>query len=121
MKRLTERTKEGIAYLRKVRDDEQEIQGHYRTLDCVLESWERLAQYEDLAEQERMHIAPYPNGTKIYVPYAPPEDGITLYKVKEEFYIHGFTECYIGKRGKDWFLTKQGAKNALEKRDKHGK
>ncbi len=47
MPRLTKRTKDGIAYLANVKQNEQEIEGSKNTLECLYESWQRLAEYED--------------------------------------------------------------------------
>lgn len=53
MERLTARTEAGRAYLVNVKPDEQEVDSpHRNTLQCILDCFERLAQYED-AEQER--------------------------------------------------------------------
>ncbi len=49
MDRLTARTPDkGLAYLAKVKPNEQEVESKYPdTLKCIMESWERLATYED--------------------------------------------------------------------------
>lgn len=49
MDKLTKRTPEGIAYLAKVRVNEQEIEASKNTCECLFESWQRLADYEDAA------------------------------------------------------------------------
>ena len=49
--RLTKRTDKGIAYLVNVKQDEQEIEGSKNTLECLYESWQRLAYYEDMEEE----------------------------------------------------------------------
>ena len=48
MDRLTARTDGGIAYLVNVKQDEQEVDCKSRnTAQCIIDSWERLAAYED--------------------------------------------------------------------------
>jgi hypothetical protein len=48
MDRLTKRTPKGDAYLANVKDDEQEVECRSRnTAQCIMDSWERLAAYED--------------------------------------------------------------------------
>ena len=50
IERLTARNKDGIAYLVNVKPDEQEVDSpHKNTLKCILDCFERLAQYEDEA------------------------------------------------------------------------
>lgn len=59
MERLTARTKNGHAYLVNVKPDEQEVNSpHKNTLQCILDCFERLAQYEDLEEQGRLVVLP---------------------------------------------------------------
>ena len=51
--RLTNRTHDGHAYLVNVKDDEQEVEcKSENTAQCILDSWERLAAYEDLGTAE---------------------------------------------------------------------
>ena len=53
--RLTARTKEGCPYLANVKDDEQEVECKSRnTAQCIMDSWERLAAYEDLGTVEEL-------------------------------------------------------------------
>ena len=48
--RLTARNKNGLAYLVNVKPNEQEVDSpHKNTLKCILDCFERLAQYEDEA------------------------------------------------------------------------
>lgn len=48
IERLTARDKEGIAYLVNVKPDEQEVSSpHKNTLKCILDCFEKLAQYEE--------------------------------------------------------------------------
>ena len=48
MERLTKRAQSGDAYLANVKDDEQEVDCKSRnTAQCTMDSWERLAAYED--------------------------------------------------------------------------
>lgn len=53
--RLTARSpKNNMAYLVKVRPDEQEVESSYpNTLKCILEGFNRLAEYEDFFEQNK--------------------------------------------------------------------
>ena len=44
---MTKRTAEGIAYLANVKQDEQVIEGSRNTLQCLYDSWQKLAEYED--------------------------------------------------------------------------
>lgn len=50
MERLTKRTADGIAYLANVKQDEQVIEGSHNTLQCLYDSWQKLAEYEDKIE-----------------------------------------------------------------------
>ena len=50
MERLTKRTAEGMAYLANVKQDEQVIEGSRNTLQCLYDSWQKLAEYEDKIE-----------------------------------------------------------------------
>ena len=55
MERLTNRTHDGHAYLVNVKDDEQEAEcKSENTAQCILDSWERLAAYEDLGTVEEL-------------------------------------------------------------------
>ena len=48
MERLAARTHDGHAYLANVKDDEQGVECRSRnTAQCIMDSWERLAAYED--------------------------------------------------------------------------
>ena len=54
--RLTARNKNGLAYLVNVKPNEQEVDSpHKNTLKCILDCFERLAQYED-AEIARQSV-----------------------------------------------------------------
>ena len=53
IERLTARNKNGFAYLVNVKPNEQEVDSPYEnTLKCILDCFERLAQYEE-AENAR--------------------------------------------------------------------
>ena len=53
--RLTKRTKEGYPYLANVKDDEQEVDCKSKnTAQRIMDSWERLAAYEDLGTVEEL-------------------------------------------------------------------
>ena len=55
--KLTARsTKNNMAYLLKVKDGEQCVDGSYNTLQCIQEAFEKLAQYEE-KEAELEHQA----------------------------------------------------------------
>lgn len=50
IERLTARNKNGLAYLVNVKPNEQEVDSpHKNTLKCILDCFERLAQYEEAA------------------------------------------------------------------------
>lgn len=53
MNRLTARAGNGLAYLAKVKDNEQSLVGSYNTLFCVREAFEKLAYLEDGNFEER--------------------------------------------------------------------
>lgn len=59
MERLTARSPQnGLAYLVKVKSDEQEVDSAYpNTLRCILEAFNRLAEYEDRDEGLRNEYA----------------------------------------------------------------
>ncbi len=86
-----------------------------KTQDCDSKKvYEKLREYEDLEEQGRLHIAPIVDGTEIYVPFSglsdvDLEDGILV-----STYLYGLTEFENGIMNKDWFLTMEEAKKALE-------
>ena len=68
MKRLTARTETGHAYLVNVKPDEQEVDSpHKNTLQCILDCFERLAQYEDAEEQGRCVVLPCNVGDTVYM------------------------------------------------------
>jgi hypothetical protein len=72
MDRLTARTKNGHAYLVNVKPDEQEVDSpHKNTLQCILDCFERLAQYEDAEEQGRCVVLPPVKGADIGNPLEP--------------------------------------------------
>ena len=55
MERLTARNQKGLAYLVNVKPNEQEVESPYKnTLQCILDAFERLAQYEDAKEEGRL-------------------------------------------------------------------
>jgi len=59
MERLTKRTDKGIAYLANVKQDEQEVEGSKNTLECLYESWQRLADYEDKYKAKKVVLKPF--------------------------------------------------------------
>jgi len=53
MERLTKRAPNGLAYLAKVRENEQAVESSYpNTLKAILEAFNRLAAYEDIGTPE---------------------------------------------------------------------
>ena len=50
MERLTKRAPNGLAYLAKVKQDEQAVEGSYNTLKCIQEAFEALEKYEEREE-----------------------------------------------------------------------
>jgi len=66
IERLTKRTQDGIAYLAKVKDSEQAVEGSKNTLECLFESWQRLADYEDAEENGTLVLLPIKIGTPVY-------------------------------------------------------
>ena len=67
MSRLTARTETGHAYLVNVKPDEQEVDSpHKNTLQCILDCFERLAQYEDAEGQGRLVVLPCKVGDFLY-------------------------------------------------------
>ena len=58
IERLTARNKNGLAYLVKVKPNEQEVDSPYKnTLKCILDCFERLAQYEEAEIAKQSVIA----------------------------------------------------------------
>ena len=58
MNRLTARNKDGLAYLVNVKKSEQEVESPYpNTLKCILDGFEKLAQYEDKEELEEKKVS----------------------------------------------------------------
>lgn len=68
MERLTARSvKNNMAYLVKVKPDEQEVESPYpNTLNAIIESFQRLAEYEDKIERGELVVLPHPIGCKVY-------------------------------------------------------
>ena len=67
IERLTARTETGRAYLVNVKPDEQEVDSpHKNTLQCILDCFERLAQYEDAEEQGRCVVLPCKVGDTVF-------------------------------------------------------
>ena len=118
MKRLTARTETGHAYLVNVKPDEQEVDSpHKNTLQCILDCFERLAQYEDLEEQGLLVVLPCKVGDTVYAPF---RKEVKEYKI-ERVDIKGI--CFDSEDGA-WiflkhiqdgtvFLTRAEAENAI--------
>ena len=67
IERLTARTETGRAYLVNVKPDEQEVDSpHKNTLQCILDCFERLAQYEDAEEQGLLVVLPCKVGDTVF-------------------------------------------------------
>jgi len=67
MDRLTSRTNKGIAYLVNVKSNEQEIEGSKNTLECLYNSWQRLADLEDEIERGELVKLPCKVGDKVWL------------------------------------------------------
>lgn len=74
---------------------------------------EKLAHYEDLEEQNLIHIAPCPNGVDIF--FIEDRDFMDFEKiVSKDSYSFGFTEYCHGEFNKDWFLAREEAELKLK-------
>ena len=88
IERLTARNKDGLAYLVNVKPDEQEVDSpHKNTLQCILDCFERLAQYEDEAiarqsETEKV-VCPDCGGSGVYQEY----------DEYDRYYVHACHKC----------------------------
>jgi hypothetical protein len=68
MERLTKRTNNGMAFLTKVKDSEQDVESPYpNTLKAILDSIQKLAEYEDAEEQGLLIKLPCKVGDTVYV------------------------------------------------------
>jgi len=57
-------------------------------------------------KEKRLHVAPFPDGTEIYVIRdAGPFTGEDEETVSPDVYIHGYTETLYGAYGAGWHLT----------------
>ena len=130
MKRLTARAKNVLAYLVNVKPDEQEVDSpHKNTLQCILDCFERLAQYEDAEGQGRLVVLPCKVGDTVYKHWkVGGKTGIgsalvTGFEIADD----GINYCYRVKRfdrketikkfGKTVFLTRAEAEAALAKEE----
>ena len=132
MSRLTARTENGNAYLVNVKPDEQEVDSpHKNTLQCILDCFERLAQYEDAEEQGLLVVLPCKVGDTVYKLWYEPchngedrPDGMGCAGCIDECDIKRavvpFTansvEHIVGMRNslnRFWFLTLAEAENAM--------
>ena len=120
MKRLTARTETGHAYLVNVKPDEQEVDSpHKNTLQCILDCFERLAQYEDAEEQGRCVVLPCKVGDTVYKI----AQGMSLYKPGFIPYVVEVEPKSLSEicqwvedgycLGKTVFLTRAEAENAI--------
>ena len=70
IERLTARNKDGLAYLVNVKPDEQEVDSPYKnTLKCILDCFERLAQYEEEDIARQTTTCPDCGGSGVYQEY----------------------------------------------------
>lgn len=70
IERLTARNKDGLAYLVNVKPDEQEVDSPYEnTLKCILDCFERLAQYEEEDIARQTTTCPDCGGSGVYQEY----------------------------------------------------
>ena len=88
IERLTARNKDGLAYLVNVKPDEQEVDSpHKNTLKCILDCFERLAQYEDEAiarqSETEMAVCPDCKGSGVYQEY----------DEYDRYYVHACGTC----------------------------
>ena len=128
MDRLTARTKNGHAYLVNVKPDEQEVDSpHKNTLQCILDCFERLAQYEDLEEQGQLVVLPPVKGADIDNPLEPLKVYSALksevmkyeYRAEHEPQKINVLDYTIIKALQD-VLTRAEAEKALEKEQNAG-
>ena len=126
MDRLTARTKNGHAYLVNVKPDEQEVNSpHKNTIQCILDCFERLAQYEDLEEQRRLAMLPCDAGDPIYPididrDLNKPPFGVTGFRFlgfdNEGWIEAGLLKYRFTDIGKTVFLTRTEAEAAAERK-----
>lgn len=149
MERLTARNQLGLAYLKNVKPNEQDVESPYpNTLQCILESFNKLATYEDTGktpeqvaewaktEQEgRLVVLPCKVGDAVYravTEWEGKECLKTSFKPYVEkfkvgaFYINIRDEIIVLKKfdelfvfGKTVFLTREAAEAALKEREKN--
>jgi len=113
MERLTARNQKGLAYLVNVKPNEQEVESPYKnTLQCILDAFERLAQYEDAKEEGRLVELPCKVGSKVYEPET--DESARVDSV--EIYFHTHMGAYtLDDFGETVFvfLTREEAEQAL--------
>lgn len=128
MERLTKRASNGLPYLAKVKDSEQDIYSDYRnTLACVQEAFKKLAEYEDAEEQGLLVKLPCKTGDTLYDIYEFIENrcspDITEYKAKSievgedkkgRWFCIDSTIFRPEDFGKTVFLTREEAEAALK-------
>jgi uncharacterized protein YdbL (DUF1318 family) len=101
MDRLTAREPhKSMAYLTKVKTDEQEIEASRNTCLCIMESWERLAAYEDTGMTPE-EVAKLAEGKALYEAY----DGSKLDRADQ----------YIGRLEKELEHWKRAAQQAVQR------
>lgn len=121
VERLTARTKNGHAYLVNVKPDEQEVNSpHKNTLQCILDCFERLAQYEDLEEQGRLVVLPCKVGDTVYENrWGEVEVAYGYMQPQFDTFSKRFSLYDFYKLGKTVFLTREEAEVALQKDAQH--
>ena len=123
MERLTARNQNGLAFLVNVKNDEQEIDSPYpNTLRCILDCFERLAEYEDAEEEGRLVVLPCKAGDSIYPINIDRElnkpplrvTGFRFSGFDNEGWIEiGLLKYKVSEIGKTVFLTREEAEQAL--------
>jgi hypothetical protein len=130
--RLTNRSpKNGMAYLVNVKPDEQEVDSPYKdTLKCIMDSFNRLAAYEDsgLSPEEvlefaradaegRLRVLPCKPGDTIYrldgLQYSWQIVSITIYPDEIIFTDDSDNIFGLDNIGKTIFFTREAAEKAL--------
>ena len=124
MERLTARNQNGLAFLVNVKNDEQEIDSPYpNTLRCILDCFERLAEYEDAEEEGRLVVLPCKAGDSIYPINIDRElnkpplrvTGFRFSGFDNEGWIEiGLLKYKVSEIGKTVFLTHEEAEKALK-------
>lgn len=126
MERLTAIAPNGMAYLVKVKPNEQEVESHYpNTLKAIMESFQKLSEYEIAEEQGLLIKPPCKIGDKVY--YTGYDNLIEVEVLDFDYWVSdgfGFvghadfpnlskTFFAFSQFGKNVFTTKTAAENSL--------